>query len=199
MDLCPPTLTKAFSKNPGCSSVRWPLTPDDTRDGFVVRLWDCFPPPLHTIWVFVYVSLKTESTFFKRHLKSDRKSEAAFLGSCSFICSVGDPDWALYKIFFYKMYWHRTNNCKPWSTVQVCHLIKINNVEELNKTSLFNGSIIKTCVCGEKKPVAVVASIKQVSGLRSHKITQLSTKGWFHGCSDVIAIQDQASFWPFRR
>lgn len=147
-------------------------------------------PPMHRIWMYWFIySLKTESTFSKRHLKSNGKPEAAFLGICSFIYSVGDLDWALYKIFFYIMDWYSTNNSKPWSTDQVCHLIKINNVEELNKTSLFNGSIIKACV-GKKKPTAVVASIKQVSELRNHKITQLSTKEGFHRCSDVTAIQD---------
>lgn len=62
------------------------------------------------------------------------------------------------------MYWDSPNNNKAQSTYQMCHLIKISHVEELNKTSLFNGSIIKTCV-GKKKHVVMVATIKQRSEL----------------------------------
>lgn len=53
-----------------------------------------------------------------------------------------------------------------------------NNVEELNKTSLFNGSIIKTYM-EKKKHIAVAASIKQMAEPRSHKMTRLSTKDGF--------------------
>lgn len=57
------------------------------------------------------------------------------------------------------MYWDSPNNNKAQSTYQMCHLIKISNVEELNKTSLFNGSIIKTCV-GKKKACSYGSNYK---------------------------------------
>lgn len=64
------------------------------------------------------------------------------------------------------------------------HLIKINKVGELNKISLFNGSIIKTCM--GKKHVAAVASIKQMLELRSHKMT----RDGIYICSDATDTQD---------
>lgn len=68
------------------------------------------------------------------------------------------------------MYWDSPNNNKAQSTYQMCHLIKITHVEELNKTSLFNGSIIKTCV-GKKKACSYGSNYKakvRITGMISY-------------------------------
>lgn len=57
------------------------------------------------------------------------------------------------------MYGDSPNNNKARATYQMCHLIKISNVEGLNKTSLFNGSIIKTRV-GVKKACSYGSNYK---------------------------------------
>lgn len=60
------------------------------------------------------------------------------------------------------------------------------NVQELDKTRLFDGSIIKTCM--KKEHIAVVASVKQTAELRSHRIT---------GDGSIYARMPQAPrTWP---